>query len=106
MEPGLDRHEWETEWAALEPLVVDTPAEAPPELDSLVARMMESRGIPTTLDGGVESAEPEIVAEFIEARRIVHLLEAGSEVGPGDVGAAITGYRSLYEHLLDERRAP
>ena len=39
-EPGLDSQEWETEWAALEPLVIDSPAEALPELDRLVGRML------------------------------------------------------------------
>ena len=43
VEPGLDRHEWETEWQALEPLVVDSPAEALPEVDRLVGRMLAER---------------------------------------------------------------
>ena len=101
-EPGLDRHEWETEWATLEPLVVDSPGEALPELDDLIERMMVARGYPTTEDLGRESAEPEVVAEFLEARRIARLADAGETVDPGDVGAAITAYRSLYEFLLSE----
>ena len=43
-EPGLDRHEWQTEWEALEPLVADSPAESLPELDNLVGRMLVSAG--------------------------------------------------------------
>jgi hypothetical protein len=27
-------------------------------------------------------------------------------VSPGDVGAAVNGYRSLYEYLIEERAAP
>ncbi len=99
-EPGLDRHEWETEWQALEPLVVDSPGEALPELDDLIARMMVARGYPTEETTARESAEPEIVAEFLEARRIALLADAGEVVPPGDVGAAVTAYRGLYEHLL------
>jgi len=41
LEPGLDRHEWESQWQALEEQVEDSPAEALPELDSLVAEMLE-----------------------------------------------------------------
>jgi hypothetical protein len=104
-DPGLDRHEWETEWAALEPLVVDAPAEALPELDSLIERMMVARGFPVEEAGAAESAEPEIVAEFLEARRITHLVDAAGAADPGDVGAAVTGYRNLYEYLLDGPRA-
>jgi hypothetical protein len=103
-DPGLDRHEWETEWAALEPLVVDAPAEALPELDGLVERMMVSRGFPVEEAGAAGSTEPAIVAEFLEARRITRLVDAGGPADPGDVGAAVTGYRNLYEYLLDGPR--
>ena len=106
VEPGLDRHEWETEWQALEPLVVDSPAEALPELDGLVERMMAERGYPTDEAGAQQSSDRDIVAEFLEARRVARLVDAGEAVDPGDVGAAITGYRNLYEFLLNERRAP
>jgi hypothetical protein len=106
VDPGLDRHEWEAEWQELEPLVIDSPEEALPELDRLVERMLSARGYPTTEDAARESAEPEIVAEFLEARRITNLVAGGETVDPGDIGAAVTGYRSLYEFLLAERRAP
>jgi hypothetical protein len=106
VEPGLDRHEWESEWQGLEPLVVDSPAEALPELDNLIERMMRERGYATDEATARASDDPEISAEFLEARRITTLVEAGEAVDPGDVGAAVTGYRNLYEFLLEERRAP
>jgi hypothetical protein len=99
-DPGLDRHEWESEWQALEPLVRDSPAEALPELDDLVERMMVARGYPLTDEGPTEEAEPDVLAEFLEARRIARLQDEGGTVDPGDVGAAVTAYRNLYEHLL------
>jgi len=102
VEPGLDRHEWETEWQALEPLVVDAPAEALPEVDRLIERMLVEQGYPTTEEEAKEAPEPGVVAEFLEARRITNLAEAGKAVDPGDIGAAITGYRNLYELLLAE----
>ena len=74
-EPGLDRHEWETEWQGLEPLLADSPAEAIVEVDNLVARLMEARGFPG-------------------------LVEAGEQVDPGDIGLAVTAYRNLYEYLV------
>jgi hypothetical protein len=99
-EPGVEKHEWESEWQALEPLVIDSPVEALPELDELVERMMIERGYPVEEERVHEAPEPEVVAEFLEARRIAKLVEGGENVAPGDVGAAITGYRSLYEYLL------
>ncbi len=106
VEPGLDRHDWETEWQGLEPLVVDSPAEALPEVDGLIERMMQERGYPVDEAQARDSSAPEVVAEFLEARRVTRLLESGEPVDPGDVGAAITGYRNLYEFLLAEQRAP
>ena len=100
-EPGADRHEWETEWQALEPLVVDSPAEALPELDDLVERMMVERGYPVEEERVHEAPEPEVVAEFLEARRLTRLVEGGEDVAPSDIGAAVTGYRNLYEYLLN-----
>jgi hypothetical protein len=106
VDPGLDTHEWETEWQGLEPLVVDSPQEALPELDGLIERMMAERGYPTDEAGAQTASDPDVVAEFLEARRVAKLVDAGESVDPGDVGAAITGYRNLYEFLLAERRAP
>ena len=104
VEPGLDRHEWETEWQALEPLVVDAPAETLPDLDRLIERMLIGRGYPTTEDQAHDADDPGVVAEFLEARRITNLVGAGETVDPGEIGAAITAYRSLYEFLLAEPR--
>jgi hypothetical protein len=106
VEPGFDRHEWETEWQALEPLVVDAPAEALPDVDRLIERMLTQRGYPTTEDQVSEAADPGVVVEFLEARRITNLVDSGATVDPGDIGAAITAYRSLYELLLAESTPP
>jgi len=106
-EPGLDLHEWETAWQALEPLVADSPAEALPELGRLIEEMLQARGFPIDEDDvAVDGEEREVVAEFLEARRIARLVDAGEPVDPGDVGAAVTGFRNLYDFLIAERRAP
>jgi hypothetical protein len=106
-EPGLSRHEWESEWAALEEQLEDSPADVLPELDDLVERMLNERGF--AIDDPVvrEGDEREVVAEFLAAREITRLLADGSDgVSPGDVGAAVNGYRSVYEYLLAERSTP
>ncbi len=107
VEPGLDRHEWESEYQALEESVATAPAESLPELDDLVARILDERGY--ALDDPVarEGDDREVVAEFLAAREITRLVESGSEaVSPGDVGVAVNGYRAVYEHLVSEHRAP
>ena len=99
---GLDRHEWETEWLGLEPLLIDSPAEALPEVDRLVERMLIDRGYPTTEEEAHDAADPKLVAEFLEARRITKRIETGATTDPTAISAAITGYRNLYEFLLAE----
>lgn len=106
-DPGLDRHGWETEWQALEPLVVDSPEEALPELDDLVGRMLAESGYPVE-EGETEPAspvveegvDPEVLAAFRVAREIARQVERGEDVDPGDVAHAVGLYRELYEHLL------
>jgi len=107
LEPGLDRHEWESRWQALEEPMSDAPAEALPELDALVQQMLAERGYAIDDPVAREGDDREIVAEFLSAREITRMLDQGSDdVSPGDVAAAINGYRSVYEYLRAERGAP
>jgi hypothetical protein len=105
-EPGIDRHEWETQWQALEPLVVDSPAEALPELDNLVERMLLDEGYPVGDDEAEdEGADPEVLASFRVAREITRQVDSGVTVDPGDIGHAVGLYRELYEHVLSRQHS-
>ena len=103
-DPGLSTREWETEWAALEPLVVDSPAEALPELDRLVGRMLVERGYP--LEEGEpertaeEGIDPEVLAGYRAGHDIAGRVDRGGDVDPAEVGQAVGLFRELYEHLL------
>jgi hypothetical protein len=101
-DPGLDRYDWETEWAELEPLVAESPSEALPELDDLVARMLDEAGYPTATADPVddEGIDPELAASFRAAHEIAERVDRGDDVDPGDVGQAVGLYREIYEHLL------
>jgi hypothetical protein len=106
-EPGLSRHEWESEWAALQEELEESPAEALSALDDLVERMLNERGYAIDDPVAREGDEREVVAEFLAAREITRLVDEGSDgVSPGDVGAAVNGYRSVYEYLIAERSTP
>jgi hypothetical protein len=102
VEPGVDRAEWEAEWQALEPQLQDSPAEALPELDDLVARMLAARGHAISDPVANAGEEPEIVVDFLAAREVTRRWESGDEVPPGDIAAAVNSYRGLYEALLEE----
>ena len=101
LEPGLDEHEWISRWEALEEDLRDSPAEALVEADDLVASMMEARRFPLEEREGEDATEPETVRQFVEARRVMRVVESGDAFDPGDVASAVDGYRSLYDYLLN-----
>jgi hypothetical protein len=105
-EPGLDRHEWESEFESQEPDLRDSPADALPGFADLVERMLEERGFDVNDPVARESEEPEIVREYLSAREVSDRVERGDAVDPGDVASAINGLRALYDHLIIERSAP
>ena len=92
---------------ALEEQLGENPAEALPELDGLVARMLEGTGYEVDDPVAREGDEREVVAEFLAAREITQLAERGEDdVGPGDVAAAINGYRAVYDYVISNRTGP
>jgi hypothetical protein len=106
-EPGLDRHEWESEMATLEEELEDAPAEALPELGDLVERMLTERGYDLSDPVARSGEEREVVAEYLAAREVSDRIERGDDgVGPGDVAAAINGFRAIYEFIIVELEAP
>jgi hypothetical protein len=91
---------------ALEDQLSDSPAEALPELDDLVARMLEECGY--AIDDAVarEGDEREVVAEYLAAHELTTAAERGADdLSPGDVAAAINGFRAVFDHLVAERAA-
>src|SRR5919106_2019856 len=95
-EPGLDRHEWESQLEGLDEDLRSDPFDALSELADLVERMLEDAGY--NVDDPVvrEGEEREVVAEYLAAREVSDLVESGNDqLSPGDVAAAIEGLRSL-----------
>ena len=107
IEPGLDRHEWESEWQSLEEQLADSPAETLSDVDGLVERMLIERGYSVGDPVAREGDDRELVAEFLAAREITRLVEEGNDdVSPGDVAAAVNGYKAIFDYLIAERSAP
>ena len=107
IEPGLNRHEWESEWQSLEEQLADAPAETLPDVDDLIERMLIERGYAIGDPVAREGDDREIVAEFQAAREITRLVADGADdVSPGDVAAAVNGYRAIFDYLIAERSAP
>jgi len=91
---------------ALEPELEHSPAEALPELDRLVERMLTERGFAVDDPVADDGVDPEVLAEFRAARETTRMLEARKDVGPGDVAAAVNAYRAVYAYLIAKRGAP
>jgi hypothetical protein len=103
-EPGLNLHEWESEWQALEDDLRTEPAAALPEVDRLVRRMLEESGYELTDPVVGEGDEREIVAEYLAAHEIAQAVERDADdVSPGDVAASVNGYRAVFDHLVTTR---
>jgi hypothetical protein len=100
-EPGIDEHEWISEWEDIDPLLSESPTEALSEADDLVGRMMEARGFAREEREGEELAEPETTRSFVEAHRVREQIDSGDSYDPGDVALAVAAYRELYAFLLD-----
>lgn len=99
LEPGLDRHEWATEFAQIEEGMHDDPYDALPTLTELVQRMLVERGYelePERDEGG-------IVHEFADAKAVS---AQGEQAAPGEVALALEKLVGVYAFLDDERRAP
>jgi hypothetical protein len=106
-EPGLDVHQWQSEWASLEDDIADSPETALPIVHELITRMLKERRI---LDDNLvvsEGADPEWFRTWEAGRELVAVVDDPNvEVARQDVVDQIEEYRGLYEALLEERPAP
>jgi hypothetical protein len=105
VEPGLDLHDWETRWEQFLEDAEDSPAEALSEMDRLLEEMLTSRGYQLNEPVTASGEEPEVVKQFVAAREITRLADAG-DADPGDIADAIEGYRTLFELITGEFAEP
>jgi hypothetical protein len=105
-EPGLDRHEWETELATLEPELRDDPREALPNFADLVRRMLMERGFELDDPTALEGEEREIVDSYRAARDTADRVDAAGDVDPGDIADAVNALQAIFDTVVVERSAP
>jgi len=90
--------------AGIEDDLRDDPGGALGELDALIARMLGDAGYDVADPVVREGEEREVVAEYLAAHEILTAYERGSDdLSAGDLGAAINGYRAIFEYLVTER---
>ena len=102
VDPGIDRHDFATEWEGLWEDAHDDPRETLPALEDLVRRLMVRHGYVVDEEDPVAGGdEREILATYWSAREIAETSRAGQEIDPGDAAQAITDLREIYESLID-----
>jgi hypothetical protein len=106
-EPGLDIHEWESEWASLEDDMADSPETALPVVHELLSRMLVERNV---LDENLvvaEGADPEWFRTWEAGRDLVAVVDdPGVDVDRQDIVDQLDEYRDLFEALVQERASP
>jgi hypothetical protein len=66
--------------------------------------MLEESGYDINDPVAREGDEREVVAEYLAAHEITTASERGSdELSPGDVAAAINGYRAVFDSIISSR---
>jgi hypothetical protein len=106
-EPGLDLHEWESEWASIEDEIADSPETALPYVHELITRMLKERKILDESLAVTEGADPDWVRTWEAGVELVRQLDdPGVDVERGDIVDQIENYRELFQALVVERAPP
>jgi hypothetical protein len=101
-DPGIDRHDFSSEWESVWPDVETDPREALPELEDILRRMLERHGyVLEDDDPAAQGEEVEILAPYAAVREVANAVREGDDVDPGDIGQAILDALDLYEALID-----
>jgi GNAT superfamily N-acetyltransferase len=105
LEPGLDRHEWESRWASLEEDLEDSPRDVLPELDELVDEMLDERGYAIDDPVAARATSATSSPTFSRRGRSPRCWPATPTRLARRRRAAVNNYRAVYEYLLEDRRA-
>jgi hypothetical protein len=101
-DPGLDRHDFASEWESVWEEATTDPAEALPGLEDIVRRMLERHGyVVDAEDPASEGDDPEALKTYASVREIAEAIREGDDVDPGDLGQAMADVRELYEGLIE-----
>ena len=104
-EPGLDLHEWESQWAQLQEDAADSPDEALPELVRLIEEMLTDRGFDLENPVVVEDESRDIVSDFLAARDISRAAEQ-TKLEQEDIQTALDDLAEIHDFLVEERAGP
>jgi hypothetical protein len=97
LDPGVDLHIFETEWAAAWEDVHSDPAESLPVLDEIIGRMLESAGYAPDDDVARAGDEREVLDRYLAVHDAI--VDGDIDEDPGDVADALNALSEVYEAL-------
>jgi hypothetical protein len=101
-EPGLDLHEWETQWQQLQDESVDDPAQTLPEIVRLVETILRERGFQLDEPVTAEGYDADIVRDFLATSELAAAAETDS-ADPEDVEVALEELREIHDYIAQDR---
>ena len=104
-EPGLDLHEWESQWAQLQEDAADSPDEALPEIVNLIEQMLADRGFDLENPVVVQDESRDIVSDFLAAREISRAAET-TKIDAEDIQTALDDLVEIHDFLVEDRAEP
>jgi hypothetical protein len=104
-EPGLDLHEWATQWEELQEAASDDPQQALPEIVRFVGEMLRERQFELDEPVTEEGQDADIVRSYLAAREIARAAER-TDVDPEDVMVALEGLSEIYDYIIQDRAPP
>ncbi|MDX6629223.1 MAG: hypothetical protein QOH00_1469 [Gaiellales bacterium] len=101
-DPGIDRHDFASEWESVWEEVETDPREALPELEDIVRRLLVRHGYVLDADDPASQGdEVEMLAPYAAVQEVAAAIREGEDVDPGDLGQAIEDVREIYESLIE-----
>jgi hypothetical protein len=101
-DPGIDRHDFASEWESVWEEVETDPREALPELEDIVRRLLVRHGYVLDADDPASQGdEVEMLAPYAAVQEVAAAIREGEDVDPADVGQAIEDVREIYEALIE-----
>jgi hypothetical protein len=106
VEPGVDAHIFETEWAAAWEDVPGEPFESLPVLDDIIRRMLVAAGYHPDDPVASEGDEREVLDRYKAVHEAIQADEFGDDPDDDDVADAIEALTDVYKTLSVQLRGP
>jgi len=101
--PGLDLHEWESQWASIGEGAEDDPDAALSQLADLVRKMLVESGHEVGDPVARSGEEPEVIVTYLSARQTAERAEVGA-ASRAEVEIPLDDLRWVFETIAGAHR--